>query len=447
MAILHYTLGLPPKKHGGSIQYAYDLMNAQSKTETVFALTCGDTLFRDKIARIKFFSKKNNIKVYRLTNPLTPTLIYGTKNPESQMRSINIDYDNIKNFILSNKIKVLHLHTLMGIHKDIIKYIKELGVKIIYTTHDFYGICPRFNLIDYKGELCQFPEAKKCAKCNFNQPSDKFLRLANSSIYSSLKHLDVLKRIKNIHKSKSNIIAENEITLDENYIKKYDLLGSYFKESFSLIDSFHFNSSQTEKIFKRFYPSINGKVIPVITSGVSDKRIIKYPSDTVHFGFIGSLSEYKGFPHLVGMLSELYQEGLQNFSLEVYSGGTAPATKPEPFISFNPPYKYSEISKVFANLDCIIVPSICYETFSLIVLEGLANGVPVIVSDHVGAQDVVRTYDTEWIYKTDEELKTKLRRILTDPSILVQFNSKIMQKEWKYSYAEHVNQVSDFYNE
>ena len=37
----------------------------------------------------------------------------------------------------------------------------------------------------------------------------------------------------------------------------------------------------------------------------------------------------------------------------------------------------------------LVAPSIWYETFGFTVLEALSYGLPVIVSDHVGAKDIV----------------------------------------------------------
>ena len=41
------------------------------------------------------------------------------------------------------------------------------------------------------------------------------------------------------------------------------------------------------------------------------------------------------------------------------------------------------------SADLLVAPSIWYETFGFTVLEALSYGVPVIVSDHVGAKDIV----------------------------------------------------------
>ena len=45
------------------------------------------------------------------------------------------------------------------------------------------------------------------------------------------------------------------------------------------------------------------------------------------------------------------------------------------------------ISKSFKQMDLLIVPSIWKETFSLITLEALSYGIPVLISNNVGAKD------------------------------------------------------------
>ena len=52
-------------------------------------------------------------------------------------------------------------------------------------------------------------------------------------------------------------------------------------------------------------------------------------------------------------------------------------------------YRYSELESIFSETDILLAPSLCYETFGYTVLEALSYGVPVIVSDNVGAKDIV----------------------------------------------------------
>lgn len=450
MNILHYTIGLPPKRNGGSVLYAYDLMRQQAaEGHDVYALICGDTLFRTSKSKIKNQGISDGLKVFELTNPLTPTMIYGVSNPDLQHRYIEIDNDNIKDFILSNSIEVFHLHTFQGLHRDVVALIRDLGVKIIYTTHDFHGICPKYNLIDFNGNLCAKVSAEKCAVCNVGQPSDMFLRIANSHLYQSIKKSGFLPKKK--VKASLNINQTDNTTLSETYfpdkvsIRRYDDLLSYYKVYFSLVDRFHFNSSQTKAVFSSFIPSAKGEVIPVLTSGIKDRRRKLEVKEDVIFGFVGSTNDYKGFPLLKTVLMELKDEGYDNFRLKVYGADIIGIDNECSNIEYCRKYRYSEISDVLYALNCVIVPSKWYETFSLVTLEALAHGCPVVVSDHVGAKDIVVAYTPDFIFSNKDGLKNILKGILENPRELEKANSEILAGPWKFTLKDHTQKILDFY--
>ena len=49
---------------------------------------------------------------------------------------------------------------------------------------------------------------------------------------------------------------------------------------------------------------------------------------------------------------------------------------------------HEQLKGHYASADCVITPS-RFDSFNLVVAEGLASGAPVIVTDHVGAMDMV----------------------------------------------------------
>ena len=448
MSVLHYTIGLPPERNGGSVQYAYGLMSEQAKTEKVYALICGDTLFRGTVCRIKRSGVRNGFEVFRLTNPLTPTLIYGASEPLLQHRDVKIDYDNIRSFIQSKGVRVMHMHTLMGMHMDVVRFIKSLGVTIVYTSHDFHGICTHYNLIDYDGRLCNEASPHRCARCNVAEPSDRFLRIANSTLYHLIKKSGVLSLLKKSKPAVKGGVTDNpDICLTDERIGEYGGLIEYYKEYLGLIDKFHFNSSQTKEVFRHFLPNVDGKVIPVITSGISDKRKPLFPGENVRFGFIGSLNDYKGFPMLKKVTAELYSEGYDKFRIYAYPGGVTGIDSDCPLIEYKPPYGYSEVSDIFYGLDCVIVPSKWYETFSLVALEALAHGRPVIVSDHVGAKDIVSDFNKDMVFSSHEQLKNLIRKILDNPELLISENRNILSTLWSFSIENHAKEIISYYNE
>ena len=87
------------------------------------------------------------------------------------------------------------------------------------------------------------------------------------------------------------------------------------------------------------------------------------------------------------------------------------------------------------------MPSIWKETFSLVTLEALSYGVPVLVSENVGAKAIVQEYDDYFIYQTVDELEQKIREILKDRSRIKQFNQKILRKEWTHDFISHAKDM------
>ena len=73
----------------------------------------------------------------------------------------------------------------------------------------------------------------------------------------------------------------------------------------------------------------------------------------------------------------------------------------------------------------------------------MSYGVPVIVSDNVGAQDIVKEYNPRFVYHSEDELKNLLTDILEDRSILRDFNQKILDMPWKRGMEEHAKEIVD----
>ncbi|MDE5725380.1 MAG: glycosyltransferase [Duncaniella sp.] len=445
MNILHYTIGLPPERNGGSVVYAHSLIKSQSERHNVFALVCGDTLFRGNVCRIAGAGERDGFKVFRLTSPTTPTLIHGVREPQSIYVEKRIDKDSIRNFIVDNGIEVMHIHTFMGLPLEMLDYVKSFGVKVVYTTHDYYGICLGYSMLTPDGVICDKPCSDGCARCNQFAPSEKFLRLANSSLYHFLKRFSNPKRLASVSKN-----IDDRVFIDpaEEVVKRYSRLREYYTRMFEMVDIFHFNSSQTGGIFERFLPGIKGVVANVVTSGICDRRVRKLvDKNNVQIGFVASLAEYKGFAVLKKVLLRLYHSGVRNWTLNVWHGGEQFEDSDCPNIKYRGKYAYSQIDEVMKPLDLVVVPSKWNETFSLVTLEAMSFGVPSIVSTHVGAKDVVMELDSWLVYENEDELYDKLGEMLDSPGRIEQLNERLCDLEWVHSFENHINEVESIYEE
>jgi glycosyltransferase involved in cell wall biosynthesis len=69
----------------------------------------------------------------------------------------------------------------------------------------------------------------------------------------------------------------------------------------------------------------------------------------------------------------------------------------------------------FSKIDVLVMPSM-YECFGVAAIEALAAGVPVVVSDQVGAADIVRRYDAGSVVRpTIDAIAGALQRYVDDP--------------------------------
>lgn len=223
-------------------------------------------------------------------------------------------------------------------------------------------------------------------------------------------------------------------------MKDYQKLLDYYKKCFSLVDCFHYNSETSKEVFMQYLPTSKGQVVSITHGGIEDHRIRKvYGHDVLHIGFIGNSTPYKGLPLLISVLQDIGM--IESWELSVWGGGVG--THPSLPVYYKGKFDSSTIADVYSAMDVLIVPSIWKETFSLVTLEALSYGDPVIVSDNVGAQDIVKLYNPKFVYHSEDELKSLICEILSDKNLLAEFNDKLLSSKWKYSMEEHAKEIID----
>lgn len=180
MRILHYTLGFSPYRSGGLTRYAKDLMLSQIELgHMVFAFYPSGSNILKKKCSILYEQCLDGINVYEMLNPLPVPLYYGIKTPEAMMNEKNLNVQSFQLMLERVMPDVLHIHTLMGLPKRYLEIAHERGIRIVFTSHDYYGLCPRVNLISNDGAICNDWSGRFCAKCNANAKPVWFLKMRN----------------------------------------------------------------------------------------------------------------------------------------------------------------------------------------------------------------------------------------------------------------------------
>lgn len=446
MRILHFSLGLPPNRSGGLTKYATDLMISQTASgNQVYLLYPGEyTFWRTPKMKIVKDSLFNGVLVYKIENPLIVPLRHGVRyptaitNPKYHFTSNDLDL-----FYHQIRPDIIHVHTLMGLPQELLLFLKDKGVKILFTTHDYYGLCLKVNFINQMGLCCDFPGKEKCAICNQNSPGNLFLRLRNSD-YLLQNKKRLAGNARRLEVSKTNF--HNQLIPIPKKVDEYGHLIEYYRHLFDQIDFFHFNSNVTKEGYEKHLTPIKSAVLPISHANISDNRKRRsIEKDHVRIGYIGSRAAYKGYPLLKDILCVLNTKGISNWTLQVWGGAVGKDTLCDR-INYKGEFTAAEMDGVFNQLDLLIVPSIWKETFSLITLEALSFGIPVLVSENVGAKDIVETYDPYFIFSpSKEELQFKLEVILSNTSRIEEYNKKICLGKFEYSLDDHGQKLQELY--
>lgn len=438
--ILHYSFGLPPKATGGLPLYVKDLSNAQKQLGYKVSILLPKQQLHDKDK----ISKKGSI--YYLENSLPIASIFGMKEPNDYMRPYSKLV--IEKFLNELKPSVIHIHSFMGLPKEFLEAAKSRNIKLVYTTHDYYGLCLKCNFIDSSGVVCSQPNPEKCAKCNLSNGLTTMMSyLIGTDFYKVIKKNRFIHQIKSKYrdnKVQEGLITDtSEIVVNKNQVNDYASLIAYYESMFSMIDKFHFNSELAKETYISYLPNIKGDVLPITLSSIQDHRNERNrkTNKIITIGYIGRKEPYKGIDLLIDSLTKLHQENI-NFKCLLYGDDFSKYDSMlDGQVKNMGTYKKSDIKSVFDSMDLLVIPSIWKETFGFIVLEALSFNVPVLVSENVGSKDLLKEYPNN-IFKINlNDLTQKLTNIFWGN--LEDYYADNVSKY--FCINNHVTQILKFY--
>lgn len=435
MKILQYTLGLPPYRRGGLPRYSTDLSVELAKTNKVYLLYPGQINPYSKKIKLTIKNNKYPFRTIEMENALPVSLGLGISDEKYYMQKRDISA--LKRLIKNIHPDVVHLHTLMGLPKEFLEYVKQKNIKIIYTTHDFYGLCPKMLSADPKESLKNSKCSYDCLLCNVG-PTYKKIIVMQSHIYAKFKDSKIIKKIRSNNKSALSENNNGNITFSTDQANEKYRLRKYYLEMFKLIDTFHFNSSVSKQYFQMYFPDLNGKIIPITHDGLKDERkdINFHINTPIHLGYIGPYDEKKGFYLYTKVLKDLNMNN--KFETHFY-GDIAERSvfKNKSYINHGV-LSSKELNREYATLDLLVVPSLWHETFGYVVLEALLKGVPCLVSNNVGSKDLV---PRSWIFKDKDELVKMLTDLINKPIKIQKMKSIVTKLNLDYKMDEHVKKI------
>lgn len=388
MKILHYALGFPPYRSGGLTKFCVDLITQQIKEgHTVAMLWPGRMrVFNKKVTikKSKVLFNEDAIQSFEIINPLPVSYDEGIKDIRAFTQKMEGDaYD----FLLDDfKPDVIHIHTFMGIHKSFFLDAKKRNIRIVFTAHDFFPICPKVTLFRNERNCINAMTCTDCRLCNDTALSIKKIMILQSRIYRRIKDSFFVKILRKKHRRN---FYQNRMKEECNYSKDgaedYKKLRDYYGSMLKMVSVVHYNSTVTKSVYERFFDIKKSCIISITHGNIQNNcKVRDFSVTPLRIRYLGPGGGAKGYFMLKEGLDELWKLN-QNFVLDIHFI----PERIESYMSIHEKYTYNQLEKIFRNTDVLIVPSVWYETFGYTVLEALSYGVPVIVSDTVGAKDIL----------------------------------------------------------
>lgn len=474
MKIMHYIFGIPPLRGGGAIKYAMDLAEEQAKQgHDTTIIYPGEIRRRKKGVRIISNRKWGRMRIYEIINPLPVPLVTGIREPGLFMAAA--DKGVYCDFLGKTKPDVLHIHSLMGLHMEFLQAAKELGIKMVFTTHDYFGICPKTNLL-YRGKLCGDCRWEHCGECCEKAEDISILVRRQSHWFQLLIHFKQLVKLKHFlwkNLKRGEGVDENnrqhkminaadegkhrgcdganegsqEVSDRFGGVKQpdsYECLRKYYLAELAMMDIIHYNSSVVRRQYEKRIRPQKSVILGGMHKDIHDHRKKRKYGKIVRFSYLGYAVDYKGYYLLLEVLDELSRKYGSQFILNTYMGDEG---EKRDYIRQHERYTYGQLEQVYDGMDLLVVPSLCAETYGLVTLEALSYGVPVIVTENVGAGDLlVQNPGMGFIVNPDYDgLYQALEQVLKDKARLQEMNEAICGARLAFGYEDYVDRVVEMY--
>jgi glycosyltransferase involved in cell wall biosynthesis len=350
----------PPYNFGGDGMHIYRLSNELAERgHSVDVFHCEDSYqFLSKKPASGDFPNHPNIKVRGLKSSagvLSPLL--------TQQTGIPFLKSELKHALESGGYDVIHYNNMSLIGIRALSY--GSAVKL-YTAHEHWLVCPMHVLWKFNREVCK---TKSCLSCQVAGGRPPQLWRYTGMMERMLKNVDCF-------------LSPSRFTLNKHIEMGLDIPIRQMPYFLPTSENRH---------------SPNAGSSSVSSADTSSNR-------RPFFLFVGRLEFIKGLQNIIPVFKaqdeyDLLIAGDGNYrsELEKLSGD-------DPRIKFLGRQSQDQLQGFYESAIAVIVPSICYETFGIIVIEAFSRKTPVIVNDLGALPEVVEDSDGGFVYSNNDQL-------------------------------------------
>lgn len=133
-----------------------------------------------------------------------------------------------------------------------------------------------------------------------------------------------------------------------------------------------------------------------------------------YFLYVGRLEKIKGVQTILPVFRERSEVDLVIAGSGAYEGELRSLAEGAGNVRFLGRVDHRQLQSLYRSAIATIVPSLCYETFGVIVAESYSASTPVIVRAQSSLEELVRTHGGGLMYHTSAELRSAIERLRGD---------------------------------
>lgn len=310
---------------------------------------------------------------------------------------------------------LVHVQHLMGLPKTLIDIIRRRDLSFVITLWDFWWVCANAQLLtNYSQTICPGPNVYlNCARC-------ALARADRPNLWPAVPPLAALLAWRN-HQLGQVLQTARQIIAPTPFVRDWYVEHGAPAETLTVIQ-----------------PGLEVPLRPL--------RRSRSPEEPLRLAYIGGLSWQKGVHVLIEAVA-----GLEGIEVWLAGDETAHSTyvaqlraQASPQVRFLGKLSRAEVWAILAQVDVVVIPTLWYETFSFIVSEAFAAGVPVIASRLGPLADRVRDgIDGLLVSPGDSPaLRQAIRRLQEDAALLPQLQANVRPP---HTLAAHVEEMEAIY--
>ncbi len=354
------TTFYPPYHFGGDAVYVQRLVHALAERgHHVEVVHCVDSYRLLGGDAVDPPPDPPNVVVHRLHSPfgpLSPLATQQTGYPLFKRRAIQA--------VLAQGFDVIHYHNLSLVGgPQALRYGQAVK---LYTPNEYWLVCPTHVLFKHNATACEKPD---CLRCQLSHRRPPQWWRYTGMLDRATRHVDLF-------------LLPSQFGIDIHRARGLDRPMAHLPS---------------------FLPEPQGAADPPSIATAAP-----------YFLFVGRLEKLKGLQTVLPVFRRLPQARLLVAGSGSYEAELRRQAADLPNVVFLGARPYGELQALYRHALALVVPSICYEVFPLVMLEAFAQGAPV-VARRLGSQpEVVAASGGGLLFETEGELTAALTRLLTD---------------------------------